>query len=334
MTTLPLHGGDLTAARARWGDPRDGWLDLSTGLNPRPWPWPGSLPSLPAECWQRLPLAEEESRLRAAAQTYWSLPSPEYCLAAPGSGALIRLIPRLRPPGRSAIFGITYGEHALAWAEAGHSIDVVEDPHLLLAGRYNAVVVVNPNNPDGKVLPPELLTKLSATMAKTNGLLVVDEAFGDTMPSASVAGLDLPATVVLKSMGKFHGLAGLRLGFAIAAPSMLAPLARALGPWPVSGPAILLGTRALADINWRTQARTWLNEQSQALDKALTSAGLEIIGGTTLFRLARHPDAHAVWERLGAQGILVRAFPAQSDRLRFGLPRDSMDIWRLGKALG
>lgn len=318
---FPIHGGDLAAAEARWGRPAAGWLDLSTGINP--WPYP--LPPLPPAAWTRLPGRETTEALCRAAAAAYGAPAPDCVLPAPGSGALIRLLPALVPSGEVAILGPTYGEHETAWRAAGHRVRVIAG--LDEAADAPVVVLANPNNPDGRLIPPDILAE------HDRRLLVVDEAFGDTLPEASLAPR-LPArTVVLRSFGKFYGLAGLRLGFALARPELLAPLAAALGPWAVSGPALEVGRVALVDAAWAAATRSRLAEAATALDRVLTAGGLTVIGGTPLFRLARHPDAHAVWERLGVAGILVRAFPAAADRLRVGLPPDAAGLERLAQAL-
>jgi cobalamin biosynthetic protein CobC len=140
--------------------------------------------------------------------------------------------------------------------------------------------------------------------------------------------------VVLRSFGKSYGLAGLRLGFAIASPEIAVPLRAELGPWAVSGPAIEIGRRALHDSVWLRTAHGRLAADSARLDDFLRAAGFEIIGGTVLFRLARHAAAPAFVERLAREGIHVRSFAYAPDRLRFGLPGGDEAFRRLAKALG
>ncbi|MDA8232692.1 MAG: threonine-phosphate decarboxylase CobD [Magnetospirillum sp.] len=326
-TPLPAHGGDLAAAEARWGRPGRGWLDLSTGINPIPYPVPPFAP----ETWARLPGSAEEHGLRHAAARRYGAPSPEAVVAAPGTSAVIRALPRLRAPCRVAVVGPTYGEHAPAWATMGH--DVYEVSSLDAVGRADVVVVVNPNNPDGRIVPRGPLEALADRLAAKGGLLVVDEAFADCTPAASVLPGLRPGLMVLRSFGKFYGLAGLRLGFALGLPETMAPLAEALGPWAVAGPALAIGTRALEDIGWAAAALARLENMAWRLDGVLADRNLEVVGGTPLFRLARHRDARAVWERLGRAGILARAFADDPHLLRFGLPADDIALGRLAQAL-
>ncbi|MCR6631118.1 MAG: threonine-phosphate decarboxylase CobD [Magnetospirillum sp.] len=324
---LPIHGGDLTAAEARWGRPAAGWLDLSTGINP--WPYP--LPALAPEAWTRLPGSAEDAALRRAAARRYDTPSAAHVLAAPGTSALIQALPRTRPPGPVAVVSPTYGEHARAWAAAGHDVRLAEG---IEAADAPVVVVVNPNNPDGRLVAPHTLLAHAESLAAQGGLLVVDEAFGDMVPALSVAPALRPGLAVLRSFGKFYGLAGLRLGFLLAEPDLLAPVAGQLGPWPVSGPALGVGVTALADDGWAEATMARLAEAAGMLDDLLARAGLTVIGGTSLFRLAAHAQAPELYDTLGRAGILVRAFAGQPDRLRFGLPPDRRGLERLATACG
>ncbi len=225
-TTLP-HGGDLTAARARFPDAPAPWIDLSTGVSP--WPYP--IPDLPQSVWSRLPEPTAVADLAAVAGVGYGLPVGARAVPAPGTQMLIQLLPRLRPAGMVAVVGPTYAEHAHCWRQAGH--DVVSAPDLAAAvGARSAVVVVtNPNNPDGRIVPQVELMAAAAALAIRDGWLVVDEAFADLMPGVSVAGAaDRPGLIVLRSFGKTYGLAGLRLGMLLAADALAETAAAALGP--------------------------------------------------------------------------------------------------------
>lgn len=314
-----VHGGDLGEIMRRFPDAPRPWIDLSTGINPVPYP----VPALPDAAWTRLPSHAAEDALLEAAMARYGVPSRRMIVAAPGTQALIQLLPRLLPPSRVAIVGPTYQEHQVCWRRAGHEVRIVpalEDS--------DVVVAVNPNNPTGRLLAP-------AKLAKVKGLLVVDEAFIDFLPrDMSLAG-DLPEqTVVLRSFGKTYGLAGVRLGFAIAQPDMASRLRAELGPWSVPGPALEIGRQALNDGAWLSAARERLVADSARLDGLLRAAGFEIAGGTLLFRLARHPSAGLFVQRLGQHGIHVRVFADAPDQLRFGLPGDDEAFRRLATALG
>lgn len=324
------HGGDLTEAIAQYGGtPRD-WLDLSTGINPGPWPMPQALRD---GAWQRLPSgAEAEALLDAARKTY-GVPNGVDLAAAAGTQALIQWLPYLAAPGPVAIVGPTYSEHAAAWRNAGRTIIAIDH---LDACPDNAVhaIVVNPNNPDGRVTDRAALARVATRLKERGGWLIVDEAFADADPAVGAAALcaDLPV-LILRSFGKFYGLAGLRLGFAIGAPDMIAGIATALGPWAVSGPALLIGAAALADQRWADRTRDALEQQARALDEVLLKAGFSIAGGTSLFRLARYPQALKLHAALAKQHIWCRSFDWADDLLRFGLPPDAAGLHRLAAAL-
>lgn len=316
MEPIP-HGGRLIAAMRRWpGAPRP-WIDLSTGINPNAYPFTPP----PPEAWRRLPEPEEVAALEAVAARAYAAADPAMVVAAPGTQALIQLLPRLFPQTDIAIPGPTYGEHAAAWRAAGTR---VHEAGLHQAG---AGVIVNPNNPDGRrwnvaALPPMRL-------------LVVDEAYADFEPPglSAIPLLPRPGLVVLRSFGKAYGLAGLRLGFAVTDPATAARLRAMLGPWAVSGPAVAIGTEALGDAGWRDAAARTAANTAVALDAALAAAGLPVLGGTALFRLTETQRAGALADHLGAAGMLVRTFGDSAGWLRFGLPPDGPALSRLSARL-
>ena len=315
-----VHGGDLGEVMRRFPDAPRPWLDLSTGINPVPYP----VGALGEETWSRLPSRDDERALLAAAARRYSVRDEATILAAPGTQALIQLLPRLVPKSRVAVLGPTYEEHEACWARQGHNVDVVDD--ISRASGADVVVAVNPNNPTGTLLK---------AFPTPDQLLVVDEAFIDFLPAeASLVPILPPRTIVMRSFGKAYGLAGLRLGFAIAERALIARLREALGPWAVSGPALAIGRQALADDDWLGATRERLVADSARLDGSLRAAGFEILGGTLLFRLARHPSAALFVSRLAQHGIHVRAFAQAPDQLRFGLPGDDESFRRLAAALG
>lgn len=323
MEQAIFHGGNLEAAAIRFGDSPDGWLDLSTGINPLAYP----VSHLPKACWTRLP--SNDGPLREAAASAYKAPSPELIVPAPGTQALIKRLPELFSHRREvAIFSPTYAEHAYAWRTCGHEVREVSEIEEI--GEAAIAVLVNPNNPTGRRFSPSQLLDLAQRL----DLLVVDEAFADVAPELSVASEVAERNiVVLKSFGKFFGLAGLRLGFAIANKTISERLREKLGPWAVSGPAIEIGALALSDQQWIIATRARLAQGRKRLDELLVSQGLKILGGTDLFRLTEHADANGIYEKLGNSGILVRPFAEHQTWLRFGLPGPETDWLRLKNAL-
>lgn len=313
------HGGDVAAAEAMFGLPAGGWLDLSTGINPHPYPVSG----LDDEAWTRLPDSGVMHRLREAAGACYGIADPSLIAPAPGTQALIQWLPRVARRTRVAVLGPTYAEHAASWRAAGHVVSEVDDPNAL-PGDAAVVILVNPNNPDGRRLEPGFLAELAGGLGRRHGLLVVDEAFGDVAPELSLAGqVGLPGLVVLRSFGKFFGLAGVRLGFALAWRPMAATLARFLGPWAVPGPAAGIATAALADEAWIAVTRGQLASAAERLQGLLEDNGLAVLGGTSLFVLAEVEGARSLHAHMARRGILVRRFPERPTWLRFGLPPDN-----------
>jgi cobalamin biosynthetic protein CobC len=328
--TAPFqHGGDLADAQALFVDAPKPWLDLSTGINPRPYP----LPPFSIEAWTRLPGKVEEAALRTIAARYYRAPDPERVVPAPGTQVLIGLLGWLRPQGRVAILSPTYAEHAAAWARAGHTVRQVARIEALEDAEV--AVLTNPNNPDGRIVDRSELLRLARGLSERGGWLVVDEAFADVVdPEISVVpDVDVGGMIVLRSFGKFFGLAGLRLGFAIAASALAQRIAGALGPWAVAGPALAVGSQALADVAWIADTRRQLTVGCAQMDRLLSKAGFSVVGGTDLFRLVETANAPQWFTRLGRAGIYVRRFADQPHWLRFGLPGTDDEWTRLSAVL-
>lgn len=318
------HGGRIADACARFGGTPEDWLDLSTGINPVPWQPPPAL----AIDWRGLPDTQALARLEARAAGHFGVPR-DLCMAVPGSETALRLLARvLDLPGRTP--PLAYGTYRDAFAP-GATLASGEDP----PPRATAIVLGNPNNPDGTVLAPARALALLAHQEVHGGWLIVDEAFADCAPDASLAALVAPhrRLIVLRSFGKFFGLAGLRLGFVIAPEGVLAALRHLLGDWPVHAAALALGTAAYADRTWIAQTRQALPVRAAALDRVLRRHGLAPEGACPLFRLVRTPEAGRLFAMLARRRILTRPFADHPDLLRLGLPADDAGLARLDAAL-
>jgi len=310
-------------------DASEPFIDLSTGINPHPYP----VPVLPPALFERLPDRADLLRLAAVAAQCYGAPSTGHVLPAPGTQSLLPKVAMLVPPGRAAILRTTYAEHQRAASLAGH--DVTEVSSVDQLGRADLAIVVNPNNPDGRIVARAVLLGIAKEFRPRGGLLVVDESFADVAPpDGSLSGdVGRGNIVVLRSFGKFYGLAGLRLGFALAARSLIERLDAMLGPWAVASPALFIGEKALADRAWKEQTLTSLTEAAGRLDEMLANAGLEVVGGTSLYRLTRSPEAEQLFVQLGRAGILVRRFNEEPTWLRWGLPRSENEWRRLADTL-
>jgi cobalamin biosynthetic protein CobC len=323
------HGGRLGAARAAYSDAPQPWIDLSTGINPKSYPAPRARGST----LNRLPDTGELNRLEAVAAAAFGVSDPQRVVATGGTEPALRLLPYvLGQRAAVVVAGPTYGSHADGWERAGVPSRVVPDSQLedSIADQA-ALVVVNPNNPDGRIVSRARLRHLHDAASARGGVLVVDEAFAEVTPESSVADIagsnEAQQLVVLRSFGKFYGLAGLRLGFVVAAPELAARIRSAIGDWPVSVDALAAGLAAYADREWAERTRVQLARSARRLDGLLSRYGFEVVGGTSLYRLARADDAPVRFERLAAAGILTRPFRHDSSLLRFGLP-GTADAWR------
>ncbi len=324
------HGGDLTDAMARFGGCAADWLDLSTGINPVPWP---VVERLELDIWTRLPAQAELTGLLEQACKSYRVPQACGIVAAPGTQAIIQWLPRIAPDGPVAVLVPTYGEHLDVWQAAGRTVFAASTLDEALSAAPN-VVLANPNNPDGRLIPVDALLDAAETIATRGGRLIVDEAFADLDPDCSLAPhmTGLPV-VILRSFGKFFGLAGVRLGFAIAQPATADRLLAALGPWAVSGPAIQVGRQALADDEWIAATRRRLQSDATRLTMILEAGGMADMGGTALFRLTRSEQAREIHRHLAAQHIWTRIFDEQPTWIRFGLPGSDTAFQRLQAAL-
>ncbi|MEL6571873.1 MAG: threonine-phosphate decarboxylase CobD [Pseudomonadota bacterium] len=312
MTQAPRdHGGNLDAAVAQYGGARSDWIDLSTGINPNSYP----LPRLSDGLWTALPDAAAFDEICASARQFWNVPDGAAVLPVPGASAAIAQLPRALPGQSVMIPAPTYNEHQAAFAATGWTVQ---------ADAPDAQVAVHPNNPDGRMWTAAELTR---------PVVVIDESFCDVRPDASHIGRAArPGTVILKSFGKFWGLAGLRLGFAIGDPSLIEKLKIALGPWQVSGPALFIGTQALRDFVWADETRARLASDSDRLDAMMAETKAAPLGGTTLFRLYEVADAKAAQAHLAQHHIWSRVFPYAQNWLRLGLP-NAEGFKRLAAAL-
>lgn len=316
------HGGNLDLAVQRFGGRLEDWIDLSTGINRRPYP----VGEIEPRHWTALPSRSDIETLLDAARQAYATKAP--ILAMAGAQAAIQLLPRLAPPGRARVLAPTYNEYAAALLATGWEVTEVSTPDALAGA--DLAVVVNPNNPDGRCHDKAALLEQLPQV----GRLVIDESFADAVPELSLAAeARRPGLLILRSFGKFYGLAGLRLGFVLGAAEDIAALSAMAGPWPVSGAAIAIGERALRDREWAKATAKRLEGDCQRLDAAVTRQGWQLVGGTPLFRLYETGDARAVQARLAGARIWSRIFEQQPGWVRLGLPGDESEWSRLTEAL-
>lgn len=319
------HGGNLRQAAERYGIPLEDWLDLSTGINPNGWPVPDISPA----SWQHLP--QDKDGLEEAAKNYYQANA---LLPVAGSQAAIQALPLLRPCGNVGMLSPAYAEHEYNWVRYGHTVIYLTAAEIeKKLENLDVLLLINPNNPTGQCFSPKQLLDWHRQLNERNSWLVVDEAFVDTTPEQSLATFtDKPGLIILRSLGKFFGLAGARCGFVLAESMLLERLRDLLGPWPLSGPTRDVARQALSDIQWQTSNRKILLEQGGRLKQLLNCYSLTPAGGTSLFQWLSHPDAVDIHESLAQRGIWVRLFE-HPPSLRFGLPATEQQWQRLDVAL-
>lgn len=322
------HGGRIDAMARAFPDAPLPWIDLSTGINPFFYP----VPAITADAWHRLPGEAARAECERSMADAFAC-GAAHCRAVAGTEGAIRQLPAIHKAHTVAVRGQSYADHAESWRASGARVIEVSDP-LELAGRADVVVIVNPNNPDGRGWPIDQIEHARARLAGRGGLLIVDEAYADIDPFHSVASLaGRKGLIVLRSFGKFYGLAGVRLGAVLAGPDVLGALDKKLGCWDVSGPALEIGTAAYADRQWQKATRERLAVQMQEMRGLIATAGLVDVGGTDLFRFVRAENAPMLWRQLAESGIAVRRFVGDALHLRVGLPSDDAAFGRLAKAL-
>ena len=317
------HGGNLDWAIRTYGGDASGWIDLSTGINRLAYP----VPSVPPEAWTQLPTRSAMARLLEAARANFATTAA--ITALPGAQAAIQLIPYLGGKGLARVVGPTYNEHAGALRAAGWQVEEVTD--LQSVSGADLAVIVNPNNPDGHCMRRDDILELVPKV----GRLLVDESFVDATPELSCApDADTPGLIILRSFGKFYGLAGVRLGFALGNGKDIKALAAMAGPWPISGAAIEIGTSALLDQAWSRATILRLGQDVLRMDAMAARMAWKLVGGTALFRLFQVENAQATQDHLAGRRIWSRIFPYSSNWLRLGLPGNELEWQRLSEALG
>jgi cobalamin biosynthetic protein CobC len=343
MFSLPLpvhvpHGGNLTEAAARYGIAREDWIDLSTGINPHGYP---AMPIDP-QAWIRLP--DDNDDLEAIAASHYGA---SRALAVAGTQAAIRMLPAVLPPGRVGVGLLTYGEYAPAFERAGFPVarfvtsaladferaaSFVLDPARELPADLMHLVLVNPNNPGTERYSPQQVMAWHEQLAARGGTLVVDEAFGESMPHLSVASLaNRDGLVVLRSIGKFYGLAGAPGVFGLASDRIDEATRAMRGPWSVSGPARVVARAALLDTEWQTRTRAELIASGERLADLLRRHHPNVMS-TPLFSWVRTERAPRWQDGLARLGIWVRRFDTVPG-IRFGLPATEAEWLRLESAL-
>ena len=319
------HGGQLRKAASQYGMPLSDWLDLSTGINPRHYP----IPEIPSRCWLHLP--ELDDGLMSAAYEYYKT---QDLLAVSGSQQAIQALPYLRKKSRIGLLATSYYEHKAAWKAAGHEVVLLQPDEVEGSiESLDVLLLVNPNNPTCDVFSGERLEGYLKQLQNRGGWLIVDEAFIDCTSEKSVISFKArDGLIVLRSLGKFFGLAGCRVGFVHAVSSLLERMQQAIGPWPIANPSRYVAQCALQNTEWQQETQQFLHKQSEQLAQILSLIPSSVHRNTALFHWLKNDDANELFVGLAERGILIRQF-TEPKSLRFGLPATNQECVRLKKAL-
>ncbi|HAT84790.1 threonine-phosphate decarboxylase CobD [Cohaesibacter gelatinilyticus] len=330
-----LHGGDLGWAMEAYGGQKEDWLDLSTGINRRSYPF--SIDRALSDI-RELPSTTDLKTCLEAARLAYQCPKDLTIVAGPGTQILINSIPHILKPGRCHIAEPTYSEHRGAMELAGvpcSGFTAIDDLLAQNIDQRSCVIVVNPNNPDGHTLSSPELLEFSVHLQKSNSTLIIDEAFGDIDPTQSIIPhlSSRSNIVVFRSFGKFFGLAGIRLGFVIGSEEITNKITSFHGPWTASSVALKVGSQALSDLEWHKKERELLTHWSERLQSCLARHGLSVVGGTGLYLLIESEYARRLHMHLAKHHIWSRIFTYQDRWLRLGIPMQDAELKRFVSAL-
>lgn len=323
------HGANLSLAITQYGGDAESWLDLSAAVSPYSW-W-DERAEIQTASLQHLP--ELLPELAQACRAYYG----QAGLLCAGSMQAIRALAQCFTCAKVWVQEVSFSEHELSWRLAGHEVLVksvaqIEQAFLQSKNLPDVLVLVNPNNPTAQQISVDKLRHWAKLLQQKNGYLIVDEAFTDCTPSQSLLAQPLSDnTVVLRSLGKFFGLAGARVGFVFASLSVRAALATHIGPWSVAHWVQQVATAALQDESWQHRQRVRLKKIQQDLVEKITALGFSVLGAHALFITLAVADAKKMQQQLAQQRIWVRAF-ADENLIRLGLPKES-EITRLLSAL-
>lgn len=339
----PLHGGNLVRASSHFGIPVEQWIDLSTGINPEHYP----VDHLPLSSYCALPYISNEF---LSAVTHYYTPAYiqkntsskkilNHFLAVSGTQTAIQVLPTLLPEYPILLPEVGYQEYRQQWQHRAlptHDYPSMDND---AAGLYinqaikqqpqQHILVINPNNPTGIAFSKEQLFHWAKAL-DPQAYLIVDEAFIDSTPDNSVLTKVLPSDmpdnmIVLRSFGKFFGLAGIRLGFIFANAAIIQQLEKAIGIWQVNGPAQAIAIAALNDSAWQQSNRTAIAKNSTFTQKLCTTIQEKCVRVThsdlfSSYYFSRMQAEH-INHQLALAGILTRVILVSDNKaiLRIGV---------------
>ena len=315
------HGGDIDLAIKKYGGQRADWIDLSTGINRTSYPWQESVKVELRD----LPSSKLLMGLEKAASRAYKVAEGTDTAAVQGAQQIISLLPIcLKNYNSVAILGPTYNEYEKAFKSSGIKAETVSEVSKLSSS--DIAIIVNPNNPTGKVIAEEILDDLS----KKVRILIIDESF-KMFSSRRIQKFD--NVIQINSLGKFFGLAGVRLGFVSGPSDFIKSVREMLGPWPISSIAAEIGIIALNDTTWISEMEKILLEGSNVLHKACSTKNWKLVGKTNLFHTYATSSCLEVEEQFAAHYIWIRTFDYSQTWIRLGIPTSKYEWTRVRQVL-
>jgi len=351
------HGGNIQEICSRYGLEPGGLLDFSANINPLGYP-PGLSKTLREGLSSILHYPDINcTRLRRAI-CQKTRHKEEEVLIGNGSTELMYLIPRAFRPQKGLVFEPTYSEYGRALRLAGANVEKLVStgdtsfrPDLgsasgkLTSGQSQMVFLCNPNNPTGNLIKKEEILALAEGLPQS--LIVVDEAFMDfvdephkytVLPEAG----RVKNLIVLRSMTKFFGYPGLRLGYMVAHREVISQAEGHKEPWTVNALAQLAGEAALKDEDFIFRSREYMASEKSFLYRELSRlGGIKPIPPTVNFITSKITleglTSAGLKEMLIRKGLLIRDcsnFPGLDDKyFRVAVRRREEDLLLL-QALG
>lgn len=334
------HGGDVYAASRELGRSVEHLIDFSASINPL-----GPAPSV----WRAITNASRVLQhypdptcwvLREKLASHWRC-RPDRIVVGNGSSELIYAIPRVLGLRHLLVIGPTFSEYATAmfliggqvtmvFADRGQDYRPPLDKAMALLrqkrsshGGIDAVVLCNPNSPTGQACHPDDVLKLARVAGRRRIWMIVDETFADYCPDYSICFRmsSLSHVVVLRSLTKFHGLPGLRVGYAVGSSRMTQQIRRQLSPWSVNAMGQVAALAALSDARHSKRSLSFMGRERKRLTAALARLpGCTVFPSQANFLFLELPagwQAGSITARLRRQGLLIRdcsKMPGCNDR--------------------
>jgi len=353
---VPVHGGDLWGAAARYGGRPEDYLDFSANINPLG-PPAAVYQALSANLTSIAHYPDPRARaITAELAAYYNVPK-DCILVGNGASEVIRLLGLLRGVRRALVPVPTFAEYEAAMRAAGVGVRYLclpEENGFAVSGKaitrccsdIDIIFLCNPNNPTGRLIETDQLHHLVKATRAAGIRLVVDESFLDLVPAGEAMSL-IPMVraaahlLIVRSLTKAFAIPGLRLGCLVASPAVVTELRERRDPWSVNCLAQAAGVAALHDTGYLRRSREIIARERKYLFHRLNGIpGLRPFPPAANYIFVRIIasgwDSTRLTESLGQRGILIRdcfSYPFLGKRYVRLAVRERQDNDRLLEAL-